>query len=457
MASGDQVRTGEVAMRRNGTGLLFSVGVAFSLSTSIVLPAPAGVNAGGVLVVHDQNLLYTIDGWSSVCGQGVPLSCSDVDTRIDGADNLASSRVWKVYAAFPPTASPRLKGISWGITVSPSVVIVARGLCGYLEITDEGWPGNNLGCGMIWETAQTTRIVPVYAFAGYSYSTPATFGLRGHPAQGGYFQDDTAPPVSDLITAYGSLGFGAAGFNPCASGAGACCTSAGDCSMALQPNCPDEWHGEWTTCAPNPCPQPEGACCHYMDGSCTLETQANCMSPNIWLGEGTTCYPSNPCPQPVGACCVTSTCFIVSLPNCYAQGGMFQGPAAPCVPSPCTSSAAGDLSHGIQSVSLSPVTPNPSRGPLQYTIALPAPADVQVSVLDIKGRNVRELLLRRLPTGIHTFTWNPEGQSEWTPPSGVYALRLRAKLLAAGVSAGASGEPIVDRYIIKTQKMVLLR
>lgn len=39
---------------------------------------------------------------------------------------------------------------------------------------------------------------------------------------------------------------------------GACCAPDGSCTMTAQGDCaaPSVWHGEWTSCNPNPCPQP---------------------------------------------------------------------------------------------------------------------------------------------------------------------------------------------------------
>ena len=71
---------------------------------------------------------------------------------------------------------------------------------------------------------------------------------------------------------------------------GACCYPDGSCAMMAQADCAGIWHGEWTSCTPNPCPPPTGACC--VAGACTLTTAANCSG--TWKGAETTCTP-NPC------------------------------------------------------------------------------------------------------------------------------------------------------------------
>jgi|GEM_PF-1190125 len=79
---------------------------------------------------------------------------------------------------------------------------------------------------------------------------------------------------------------------------GACCFTYGYCSVCTQDKC--EYHGgsyqgDGTTCNPNPCPQPTGACCNPTTGDCTVTTRVNCS--HTWHGEWTTCDP-NPCPPP---------------------------------------------------------------------------------------------------------------------------------------------------------------
>jgi hypothetical protein len=439
----------------------------FSIVLLMLVPRPveAGVNSGGVLVVHDPGLsLALTNGSVSLCGQGtVPTACDDgsLDARIDGANSEATAVVWKVYAAFSPSASPRLTALTWGITYPWEIVLLTQGSCGWLDAPDAGWPASDTGCAVAWSTTQTTRMVPVYWFAGYSYAASASFTLRGQPSQGGTFCDDSMPPVLDNIAGYGSLGFDRQGSNPrCDGGApsaccftqvclvlspndcsiqggafttgyscapspclpsGACCNpSTGSCTITLQAACqtPNVWHAEWTVCSPNPCP-PIGACC-LVDGSCQITTAANC--PGTWMMGGS-CMP-NPCPQAIGACCFTTTCLFIGLESCYSQGGNFMGYSSTCNPSPCVPIAVGDRIRGAGDVELGPPVPNPTWGTVQYSIVLPRSEEVRVSLLDVSGRIVRELLARPLSAGMHTFSWDPEDAGGRRLPSGMYALRL---------------------------------
>ncbi|MFQ5424871.1 MAG: M12 family metallo-peptidase, partial [Phycisphaerae bacterium] len=79
-------------------------------------------------------------------------------------------------------------------------------------------------------------------------------------------------------------GFGGAGtgtlVTSCAGvpiGTGACCAGNGTCTVDTQANCNaagGTYQGDGTVCTPNPCPQPTGACCAG-NGTCTVDTQAN--------------------------------------------------------------------------------------------------------------------------------------------------------------------------------------
>jgi DNA/RNA endonuclease YhcR with UshA esterase domain len=109
---------------------------------------------------------------------------------------------------------------------------------------------------------------------------------------------------------------------------GACCAADGSCSVQTQADCTAAggvYSGAGTSCSPNLCPQP-GACC-ALDGTCTFVLQANCTG--AWNGGA--CTP-NPCTQPIGSCCaLDGTCTVTTQANCAATwtlGGV-------CVPNTC--------------------------------------------------------------------------------------------------------------------------
>ena len=77
--------------------------------------------------------------------------------------------------------------------------------------------------------------------------------------------------------------------------AGACCDLLGGCSEVFEVQCTGDFSGPGTSCTPNPCTQPEGACC--IDTFCQGgQTLADCVgAAGAWAGPFTTCSP-NPCP-----------------------------------------------------------------------------------------------------------------------------------------------------------------
>jgi spore coat protein A len=77
-------------------------------------------------------------------------------------------------------------------------------------------------------------------------------------------------------------------------GAEACCTIEGFCTIEDPASCAGTVIPGVTSCSPNPCDQPQGACCSAL-GTCQVIGQADCVNQgDTFQGEGTTCDP-NPC------------------------------------------------------------------------------------------------------------------------------------------------------------------
>ena len=273
--------------------------------------ALAGPNVGGTIIAHDANLWASqTDAGFSVCDQGlIPPVCDAADVEIDGATNPEDPAIFKVYAAFPSFDTPRLMGITWGVHYDESILMLAAfGMCGDFELNDPTWPASDTGSSVVWSTAQTELLVPVYWFAAYTDGLPTLFELVSNPTQGGYFGDDSVPAVLDPICGYGTLGFEMAGYVACATipPYGACCDlCTGTCFLTLMDDCtgPDlVWFPEFSSCDPNPCPiTPPGACCDPATGGCTLAAcPSQCPPPSVWHPEWPECEP-NPCEQPVPA------------------------------------------------------------------------------------------------------------------------------------------------------------
>ncbi len=74
--------------------------------------------------------------------------------------------------------------------------------------------------------------------------------------------------------------------------------------------------------------------------------------------------------------------------------------------------------------SLSPARPNPSRGPVAWTLDLPRRARVRFGLFDLQGRAVRELVHGVLPAGSYERTWDRRDRLGHAVPPGIYVARL---------------------------------
>ncbi len=191
--------------------------IGLSLGNLVLLPALvlAGPNAGGVLFL-DADTTAVAD--SSYCG-AVPLAACSLSVVTLPMWNPTTT-AFHVWAVFPPASSPRLMGLTFGISYDPAKFVLSSwGKCGDFELAGPGWPGSGSGTSMLWNTAQTSNMVEAYWFQGYAYSYTAgdstSLALVPHPDQGGYFADDGKPSALDPIAAYGAIGFGTVGKLPC--------------------------------------------------------------------------------------------------------------------------------------------------------------------------------------------------------------------------------------------------
>jgi spore coat protein A len=76
-----------------------------------------------------------------------------------------------------------------------------------------------------------------------------------------------------------------------------------------------------------------GACCG--GSSCSLTAPGACALPDVYQGDGTTCTP-NPCFVPTGACCADEgTCSEVSQSACESGGGSYVGDGNSCAATDC--------------------------------------------------------------------------------------------------------------------------
>lgn len=274
-----------------------------TMALAVAGAAHAGVNAGGTLIAHaNPSIVYCSDN-TTYCGSSGLTACDAAVNSVQGAETV----VFFAIAAFDTGSSPRLSGMTFGITYPSNVSLVAQGACGDFELATSAWPASGEGTAITWNTARTTFLTEAYWFAGYNYYSPqaGVFQLGPHPTQGGSFADDSIPSVLDPIQAYGSLGFDAPGETNCPGiiiATGACCLpNFGPCIILLADDCTAQggnYLGDNTTCDNNPCPPPPpgtGACC-VPGAACQILTEADCLGQGgEYFGDDSTCSPDDPC------------------------------------------------------------------------------------------------------------------------------------------------------------------
>ena len=146
------------------------------------------------------------------------------------------------------------------------------------------------------------------------------------------------------------------------------------------------------------------------DGECTGTTTLTCTFGMLTENEYATVTLELP-PSPIGDYAITatasSTTFDGFLPNNRESVGL------PIVGVGTEDDLDRQLTLGAG--------PNPTRGALTLRWTLPAPADVELTVFDLLGREVARLeTSENTPAGAYATTWAAE------VASGVYVVRLRA-------------------------------
>jgi hypothetical protein len=173
-----------------------------------------------------------------------------------------------------------------------------------------------------------------------------------------------------------------------------------------------------------------GACCTPDAVTCTVVTQAECPSPNIWSGVGTTCTPS-PCVVMTGACCSydAATCTVVIEAEC-ASPSIWSGAGTTCTPSPCVSGVDEAEVSAILSVH---ATPNPFSGSVALGLTGPKATAARVAIFDAAGRLVRTAWSGTLNGRALAVNWDGRDDSGHPTPAGIYLVRLE----------GSSGTAVV--------------
>lgn len=116
---------------------------------------------------------------------------------------------------------------------------------------------------------------------------------------------------------------------------GACCLTSGQCVTLTSGDCSANggvYHGDLSSCAPNPCGTAFGACC-FSNQSCEVEDPGLCATNGgAYQGDGTPCTP-NPCGAAVGACCFGAG--LCNLTDPFGCAGVYMGDWSSCAPNPC--------------------------------------------------------------------------------------------------------------------------
>ena len=73
---------------------------------------------------------------------------------------------------------------------------------------------------------------------------------------------------------------------------------------------------------------------------------------------------------------------------------------------------------------LAPASPNPARDVTRLRFGLPRESSVTLSVFDVRGRKVRDVLAARVPAGEHSASWDLRDRSGSRVPYGIYFARL---------------------------------
>lgn len=93
----------------------------------------------------------------------------------------------------------------------------------------------------------------------------------------------------------------------------------------------------------------------------------------------------------------------------------------------------------VRELAFAPPSPNPTAGASRFAFALPRSADVDLTILDVSGREVVRLVSGERPAGRHEITWTGEDDRGRVVP-GLYFARLAVQ-----------GEPV------RVQRVVLTR
>ena len=294
------------------------------------LSSSAALAAQETIYPSRDNTLYQSNETAS-CGTGSHL----ISGRTDGASLRRAVLAFDVAGIVP--AGSTITGASLKIVVNRVRDNQARTMSFHRLTEDWGEAGSNCngaeGQGAPAEIGDATWLYRFFNTAtwtnlGGTFNPTASATLLVPSGNGTYIWTDTTPGdglVADVQSMldnpannFGWILIGAEGINKTARrffssengqlsrtpalvvdfnppvGNVACCTTEGFCTLEDPGTCAGTVLPGVTTCTPNPCPQPQGACCSTL-GNCQVLGQADCVNQgDAFQGELTTCEP-NPC------------------------------------------------------------------------------------------------------------------------------------------------------------------
>ena len=302
---------------------------AWGLGCGMLLPNPDHLIDGTYIAHHNPLIQFTHDqppeGWGNHLINSYPLDgCAGQNPTLDGSS--AEGSVWYVLSAWPE--EKRWCGAQFGLGGFPHELFsfVDWGPCfpnEGIEMPEGGWPGPNTGTTLVTDMGQEWfgNFLPIYYFTGYAHEYMGGLIPFGeHPSAGPALWANCESPAEFFEpVCLGGMGVNAPGIYCCPPDLGdelyACCLADGACQLVIEETCTGlggEFHAEWGTCDPNPCPQPEGACC--VAEHCVVTYLPECaVMGGVWHVEWESCDP-NPCRLPhdwldhnVGDCILTVT------------------------------------------------------------------------------------------------------------------------------------------------------
>jgi len=226
-------------------------------------PLGSDLNNGSLIVHCPVGVTYSagLDWCQKYQDEYALTSSEEQHCRLDSA---GETQVWYVIAGWEDPKD--VCGFEFGLgAYDPTTFYFqAWGNCGAngTELPTGGWPGPEQGTTLGFSDTMSGDLVPIYWFAGYTYSSgQIPLSVNVDSGVGG-FQNCLTPAHNFSATCFGVLGVNSDGVE-CHPGSGAaeyaCCIGL-DCFVMTETDCSTaggSWLGVGVTCDPDPCFDPQ--------------------------------------------------------------------------------------------------------------------------------------------------------------------------------------------------------